>query len=152
MIRLTTSEARKLGIVVNQKTGRAKIKGKRPDSVAKKESGKLTIVIYDVPPSLNNWHGLHWAAKAEAKKQWEKMLKTLLRGQQQFSRPVVRITYYFDIDRGRDKDNMAPKWIMDGLVKSGVIRDDSVKAVDLDWSISFKKAEWCKTEIVIWEG
>ena len=64
----------------------------------------------------------------------------------------MRITFFFDLDRDRDKDNMAPKWIMDGLVKSGVIQDDNTKVVDLDWAISPGCAEWCRTEIVIWEG
>jgi hypothetical protein len=152
MLRLTPSEARKLGIVVNKKTGRAKMKGKRPEPVVRQEPGKLTVIVYDVPPSLNDWHGMHWAAKAESKKNWEELLKALLRGKRQFARPVVRITFFFDLDRGRDKDNMAPKWIGDGLVKSGVIRDDSTKVVDMDWTISPKRANWCKTEIVIWEG
>ncbi|WP_371381442.1 hypothetical protein [Sporomusa aerivorans] len=46
---------------------------------------------------------------------------------------------------------MTPKWIMDGLVKSGVIRDDSTKVVDLDWSIG-PVGVIGKTEIVITEG
>ena len=151
MLRLTSAEARKLGIVVNKKTGRAKMKGKRPESMVKQVPGKLVIVIYDVPPSLNDWHDMHWAAKADAKKQWEELLKALLRGKRRMQKPVVRITFFFDLDRDRDKDNMAPKWIMDGLVKSGVIRDDNSKVVDLDWTISPERAKWCRTEIVITE-
>ncbi len=150
MLRLTISEARKLGIVINKKTGRASMKGKRPEPVVRQEPGKLTIIIYDIPPSLNDWHGMHWAAKAKVKRQWEDMLKALLRGCRQVEKPVVRITFCFDLDRDRDKDNMAPKWIMDGLVKSGVIRDDSTKAVDLDWNIG-PVVEYGRTEIVITE-
>jgi hypothetical protein len=151
MLRLTAAEARKMGLVVNKKTGRAKIKRKRPESVVKLVNGRLTVVIYDVPPSLNDWHGVHWAAKVEAKRQWEDLLKVLLRGKAMFRQPVVRITYGFNVDRARDKDNMTPKWIMDGLVKSKVIADDNSKAVDVDWSISPDVGEWCKTEIVIRE-
>ncbi|HWR07433.1 hypothetical protein [Sporomusa sp.] len=55
-------------------------------------------------------------------------MKALLRGKRRIQKPVVRITFFFDLDRDRDKDNMAPKWIMDGLVKSGVIRDDKIRA------------------------
>lgn len=152
MLRLTAAEARKLGIVINKKTGRAKIKHKRPESTVRQENDILTVVIYDVPPSLNEWHGMHWAAKAEAKRQWEELLKALLRGQAIFRQPVVRIVYSFNIDRARDKDNMTPKWIMDGLVKAKVIADDNSKAVDVDWSIAPDVGEWCKTEIVIREG
>ncbi|MGL5511674.1 MAG: hypothetical protein ACRDBM_00340, partial [Sporomusa sp.] len=111
-LRLTPKEARKLGIVVNKKTGRGKIKRRIPAPSVKQKSGKLTIVIYDIPPSLNDWHGMHWAAKAKLKKHWEDILKVLLRGYRCVEKPVVRITYYPDIDRNRDKDNYAPKWIM----------------------------------------
>jgi len=151
MLRLTTSEARKLGIVVNKKTGHAKMKRRRSEPVVKQEPGKLTVIIYDIPPSLNDWHGMHWAAKAKVKKQWESLLIVLLRGCKRVEKPVVRITYYPDIERRRDKDNMTPKFIMDGLVKSGVIMDDNSKVVDLDWSIG-PVMESGRTEIMIWEG
>jgi len=135
ILRLTPKEARKLGIVVNKKTGQAKMKRRRLEPSVKQKNGRLIITIHDIPPSLNDWQGMHWAAKAEAKRQWEDMLRVLLRKCKRIERPIVRITYYPDIERDRDKDNYAPKWIMDGLVKSGVIRDDNTKAVDLDWSI-----------------
>lgn len=151
MLRITASEARKLGIVVNKKTGRASMKRRIPEPCVKQEAGKLTITIYDIPPSLNDWHGMHWAAKAEAKRQWEDMLKALLYSRRRVERPVVRIMYYPDIERRRDKDNMTPKWIMDGLVKSGVIQDDNAKVVDLDWSIG-PVVECGRTEIIITEA
>ena len=151
MLRLTVSEARKLGIVVNKKTGRAKMKRRIPEPSVKQEGGKLTIVIYDIPPSLNDWHGMHWAAKAEVKTQWEDMLIYLLRSCRRVEKPVVRIMYYPGLDRDRDKDNYTPKFIMDGLKKAGVIQDDSTKVVDLDWSIG-PVVECGRTEIVIWEG
>jgi hypothetical protein len=94
---------------------------------------------------------MHWSKKAKAKKHWESMLIALLRGCRLIERPVVRITFHYDLQRDRDKDNMAPKFIMDGLVKSGIIEDDNVKAVDMDWTISTERAEWCRTEIVIIE-
>jgi hypothetical protein len=68
VLRLTASEARKLGIVGNKKIGHAKMKGKRPEPVVKQEHGKLTILIYDVPPSLNDWDKWHHMKKAEGKK------------------------------------------------------------------------------------
>ena len=151
MLRLTTSEARKLGITVNKKTGHAKMKRRRSEPVVKQEPGKLTVIIYDIAPSLNDWHGMHWAAKAKVKKQWESLLIVLLRGCKRIERPVVRITYYPGIERSRDKDNYTPKFIMDGLKKSGVILDDNVKVVDLDWSIG-PVVECGRTEICIWEG
>lgn len=156
MLRLTAAEARKMGLVVNKNTCRAKIKRDRPQSEVKQDGSRLTIIINDVPPSLNVWHGMHWAKKAAEKCKWEELIKSLLMGKRKlkraYRRPVVRITFYFNIDRDRDKDNMTPKWIMDGLVKAGVIRDDNSKEVDLDWFISSDIHEWCKTEIVVREG
>lgn len=151
MLRLTPAEARRMGISVNKKTGRAKIKRKVPAPTVREKDGKLVITIYDIPPSLNDWHGMHWAAKAKVKRQWEDMLITLLRGRRQFQQPVIRIVFHPDTQRERDKDNYTPKFIMDGLKKSGIIRDDSVNAVDLDWDIATEPAEWCRTEIVVWE-
>jgi hypothetical protein len=151
MLHLTLAESRRLGISINKKTGRARFNNSRPDPKVIKEPGKLTVIIYDVPPSLNVWHGMHWSKKSKVKKQWGNMLIVLLRGYRRIERPMVRITYHYDLERDRDKDNMTPKFIMDGLVKSGIIRDDNTKAVDLDWTISPERAEWCRTEIVITE-
>jgi hypothetical protein len=156
VLRLTAAEARKLGLIVNKKTGRAKKKSTRPESIVRLEPGKLTIVIYDVPPSLNVWDKWHYMKKAEVKKQWEELIGALLSGKKRikraFDKPIVRITFYYNIDRDRDKDNMAPKWIMDGLVKAGVLKDDNSKEVDLDWCVDPGIWEWCRTEIVVWEG
>lgn len=151
MLRLTSKEARRLGIVVNKKTGRAKIKRRRPEPTINKAAGEITVTIYDIPPSLNDWKGIHWTKYTEIKKQWENLLIVLLRGCTRVEKPVVRITYYPDIDRDRDKDNYTPKFIMDGLKKSGIIRDDSTKAVNLDWDIG-PVVECGRTEIVIREG
>lgn len=156
MLRITAAEARKMGLVVNKKTCRAKIKRNKPQSEVKQDGSRLTITINDVPPSLNVWHGMHWAKKAQEKLKWEELIKSLLAGKRKrskaYKRPVVRITFYFDIDRRRDKDNMTPKFLMDGLVKAGVIRDDNSKEVDLDWNIDPGVHKWCTTEIVVREG
>lgn len=98
-------------------------------------TGPSRIVIPGVPPSLNSWNRLHWAVQAERKKLWEGIVKQAARGIGSYEHPVVRITYRFKTRRRRDKDNYAPKFIMDGLVRAGIIADDNTEAVDLDWSI-----------------
>jgi len=62
----------------------------------------------------------------------------------------VRITYYFAANRRRDKDNYTPKMLMDGLVKAGVLMDDSKDRIDLDWGFAQGSPE--RTEIVIEEA
>lgn len=101
--------------------------------------GPSRIVIPGVPPSLNRWNRLHWAVQGETKQMWEDIVKQAIRGVGSYERPVVRITYRFNLRRKRDKDNYTPKFIMDGLVKAGIIADDNAEAVDLDWSIEIDK-------------
>lgn len=152
MLRLTPSEARRLGIVVNRKTNRAKITLKRPKDTVSHCNGVITLTIYDIPPSLNDWTNQHWSKNYKEKKRWEDLITTLLKRKNQLNNPIVRITYYPDINRSRDKDNYTPKYIMDGLKKSKIIIDDNTKVVDVDWSIHPEVSIHCKTEIKIWAG
>lgn len=63
------------------------------------------------------------------------------------SKVIVRITYYFDRQQPKDKDNYTPKFLMDGLVKSRVIKDDNTGCVDLDWCFA-KGAKRTEIEII----
>lgn len=113
----------------------------------------MMLTIPGVPPSINRWARLHWAKQREIKQDWETQVwaaayqsrATRLR----LERARVRITYFFATNRRRDKDNYAPKMLMDGLVKAGVLMDDSKDRVDLDWG--FARGEPERTEIVIVE-
>jgi Holliday junction resolvase RusA-like endonuclease len=117
-----------------------------------KIDGGYKVMIEDVPPSLNKWSRMHWTKSRKIKKFWEETVQWMFAGIKQFKNPVVRIRYSFDTKRRRDKDNYTPKFIMDGLVKSGVIKDDNVGAVDLDWNVIVpKNADGCATEIMILE-
>ena len=46
-----------------------------------------------------------------------------------FENAVVIIDYYFKDNRRRDADNYSGKIILDGLVKCGIIKDDSYKNI-----------------------
>lgn len=92
-------------------------------------------VIDGVPPSNNEYMGnsnsfrkygkekekWHWLIKAAIK---HKPTKPLLKA-------IVSITYFFEVNRRRDPDNYSGKFILDPLVKEGIIADDSFKVIDL---------------------
>ena len=111
------------------------------------------IVVYDTPPSNNEFMGnsrnfneyrrkkaeWHWLMKAAIKKKPKAPIK----------RAVVEIKYYFKIRRRRDPDNYSGKMILDGLVKAGIIRDDSFERIDLTLRRVYDGAK--RTEIIVEE-
>ncbi|MDT8901149.1 hypothetical protein [Anaeroselena agilis] len=114
---------------------------------------KAVIIVPGIPPSINRWSRLHWTKQRIIKNEWRIIVwvsaymakATKLR----LERARVRITYYFATHRRRDKDNYAPKMLMDGLVKAGVLVDDNQDRLDLDWGFAQGSPE--RTEIVIEE-
>lgn len=99
----------------------------------------ITLIIPDTPPSLNKWSRMHWAKSAKIKKQWESdILYTFLsttviltKEEKQFpwDKANVKIKFYFKTHARRDIDNMNQKFLLDGLVKAGIIKDDSTKVI-----------------------
>ena len=87
-----------------------------------------------VPPSNNEYIGRNnrWAYQ-EIKKQWAVLVKSYCRPKptQPLERSVVTLAYCFGDNRRRDPDNYSGKMILDGLVKAGIIMDDSFQHIDL---------------------
>lgn len=129
--KMTVRQARAAGVKLPARSRKKKVEVPQLQRAA----GPSRIVISGVPPSLNRWNRLHWAVQAETKQMWEGIVKQAVHGVGNYEHPVVRITYRFKTRRRRDKDNYAPKFIMDGLVRAGIIADDNTEAVDLDWAI-----------------
>ena len=115
----------------------------------------MKIVIPTVPKSLNHLMTLHWSQRYRYGKQMEKTVWAYcVKAKQEqhiiwkkFSR--VEITFYFDDDRRRDKDNFIAgfKKGQDGLVLAKLIEDDSWQDVRIAHKI--KKGEE-RTEIELW--
>ena len=103
-------------------------------------------------PSLNTWTNWHWAKKNRIKKAWEEEIYYLSvkHGQPELKKSIVDITYYFRTNRRRDRDNYSPKFILDWLVKAGLIADDDDKSLYLSWNLEVDK-ENPRTEIEIKE-
>lgn len=96
----------------------------------------MKLTIPGIPPSINKWRNLHHYEEAKQKKEWENtvMLEALsqrVRPTQPFKKAIVRYTYYFPTKARHDPDNYSGKWLMDGLVKAGVLEDDSFDNVTL---------------------
>lgn len=92
----------------------------------------VTLWIPMLPPSLNDWTTAHWHVRDRMKKDWEKAIELALmfKPRAMIGRGCrVYIWSFLKSKRRRDLDNLSPKAIMDGLVKSRALVDDSVKVV-----------------------
>ena len=99
-------------------------------------------VIPEIPPSNNKFIGRNarWQYQAE-KKRWADLIALLCK-----PRPQEPIPYA----RRHDPDNYAGKMILDGLVRSDIIQDDSFDCINLSLVGRYDKLN-PRTEIVIEE-
>lgn len=106
-----------------------------------------------IPPSNNRFSGRKnvWEYREE-KKNWERLvgLKCRPRPSQPLEHAEVKLTYYFRTRGRRDPDNYSGKFILDGLVKSGIISDDSFGHIELRLCGDYDKNN-PRTEIEITE-
>lgn len=92
--------------------------------------------IPTVPPSLNKFAGRknEWAYRAQ-KQEMESLVYAYCRPTppEPIEKAVVTLTFHFKTRQRHDPDNYAggSKPILDGLVKSGIILDDSFDCIDL---------------------
>lgn len=116
----------------------------------------LKLVIPLTPCSLNYFMRSHWAKRRRIQDEWDvEVVKALAQAGEGarlvrlFERARVRIKYFFRTKHKHDKDNYAPKVILDCL-KGRVIVDDSNDRIDLDWELLYDKKH-PRTEIIIEE-
>ena len=111
----------------------------------------MTIIIPEIPQSNNKYIGREnrWGYQAE-KKRWEMLIRAACAGKvkRTAERAVVQIRYTFPDRRRRDPDNYSGKMILDGLVRCGVIRDDSFGNIRLELSAGYAAGK-PKTEIIV---
>ena len=91
-------------------------------------------LIKAIPPSNNKFIGKdkRWQYQDE-KKKWARLIQLFCvpRPREPIKKSRVTIIYYFKDKRRRDPDNYSGKFILDGLVRSGIIIDDSFDCIDL---------------------
>lgn len=102
----------------------------------KQRDQSYTIELSNTPPSQRIYKDWHWTYRRRVKRRWEWKIESfgyiwssLYLGM--FAHKVT-ITFYFPDLRRRDKDNYVYfKGLLDGLVKAGIVRDDSEKEIDV---------------------
>ncbi|QUH21439.1 RusA family crossover junction endodeoxyribonuclease [Alkaliphilus sp. B6464] len=99
----------------------------------------IKLVIPDIPPSNNKYMG-RGSTRTQAfeyqniKKHWADTIGWLVKKEKidnAYKKAVVKITYYFPTKHRRDPDNYSGKFILDGLVRSGILVDDSFSNIEL---------------------
>lgn len=113
----------------------------------------LRYVIPDIPPSNNKFIGRENRFEYQNyKKSWAELVKLFCRPKpaKPIKKSIVKLTYYFKDNRRRDPDNYSGKMLLDGLVRAGIIEDDSFSNIYLVLSGKHDKQN-PRTEIEIKE-
>ena len=111
-------------------------------------------VIPKIPPSNNKFIGRNARFDYnKQKKEWQRMIFLLCRPapENPIDKAIVHITYYFPDKRRRDPDNYSGKFILDGLVRAGILTDDDFSHITLRLSGEYDKTN-PRTEISIEEN
>lgn len=113
----------------------------------------IKYTIPSIPPSDNRFKGRQnvWEYR-ETKKEWTNSVMTLCRPRpkEPIEKAVVTLTYYFKTRVRHDPDNYSGKFILDGLVKAGILADDSFANIELKLVGRYDKLN-PRTEIEITE-
>lgn len=95
----------------------------------------MKYIIDEIPPSSNKFNGRNnvWEYRNE-KKRWEQLigLKCRPKPDKPFEKAVVKLTYFFRTRTRHDPDNYSGKFILDGLVRAGILKDDSFGNITLE--------------------
>lgn len=114
----------------------------------------MKYIIQEIPPSNNKFMGRtnKWEYQEE-KRNWERLIRLSCRKRPEkpFKKAEVKITYYFKTRVKHDPDNYSGKFILDGLVKAGIIEDDSFNNIRLELSGKYDKLN-PRTEIEVTEA
>jgi crossover junction endodeoxyribonuclease RusA len=97
----------------------------------------IKLTIPGIPPTLNELKRLHHQVWAREKKRWGdivgwEIIRQRVRPSQPLSKARVTLNYYFKSKRRTDPDNNTGKFLLDGLVESGILVDDSFDHIELN--------------------
>ena len=91
-------------------------------------------IIPEIPPSLNKYKGRSnvWQYRKD-KAEWEQKVAVycLPRPKKPIPKSVLTLTYFFKTRIRHDPNNYDGQFITDGLVKAGIIEDDSFDNIEL---------------------
>ena len=90
---------------------------------------KKRIIEKPWHPSLNKWIILRRPSMNNLKQQWKEYGVWLINyyglANLNIEKCVITFKYYMPTKRRADNDNMTPKFFLDAMVESGLIKDDS---------------------------
>lgn len=106
---------------------------------------EIQYILDDIPPSNNKFIGQNkrWEYQT-AKKEWAQIILAAVwnnRPKQPLEKSEVTLTYTFPDKRRRDPDNYSGKFILDGLVRAGVLKDDSFDNIRLILNAKYEKGK-----------
>lgn len=105
--------------------------------------------------SINTWMIMKRAAMNHLKQQWKDFIVWFVDNQGYSNLrieqcEIVQIIYYKD-NRRHDVDNTVPKFILDGLVESGMVEDDDCKHITQLSLVCLIDPEHPRTELHIFK-
>jgi Holliday junction resolvase RusA-like endonuclease len=94
-------------------------------------------------PSVNEYMRWHWSKRVEETQTCHWLVKSILGRQKIFiPNPEIHTTIFFTDRRRRDAGNYVPKFLIDALVKEGVIEDDcSRKLLETMPELRYREAQ-----------
>lgn len=131
--RISQARARELGLLPKKKKLITLPKPTQAKWDAEVTPEETRITIPGELPSLNQWSRQHWAKRKEKLDNLTGCMRLLALAFKipRYERPQVRVVYYFRVKRRRDKDNYAPKFILDALRYAGIIAEDNADVLEL---------------------
>lgn len=153
MLFLTEAQARKL---LNQPI-RKNVRCRKPAIVFQSKAdwklemikGGVLLTIPECMPSLNVWKDWSYYKQSEFKTRLTLSVSMLALKYRNMAKEKARveISHYHRVDRERDPDNYAPKFILDALKNAGLIVDDNSKVLELPEPKFFVDKEYFRTEV-----
>lgn len=153
MTRLSVKQAQALGIIPGPKPKKQSLNVTKAKWDAERMPGGVKFIIPENMPSLNVWKNWHWAKQMEYKDYLTRCIHdlTFITGKPQYEKAKIEITHYFRVNRDRDFDNAAPKFLLDALRYARVIQEDHSGVLQLPEPV-FKMDRVCwRTEVSVWE-
>ena len=119
---------------------------------------RQTLHIPDLSPNLNEVLGMnarHWGIYAGKKRQWADKIYVAVMDQQIMPHKGavgIELQLTYPTRRKRDPDNILLKFLLDGLVKSGIITDDTFEYIKEIKILPPKVEKGVKaTSLTIWD-
>lgn len=114
-------------------------------------TSKYEYMVPCIPESLNHYAGRNNSIEyRKDKQQWCGWVKLCCRPvpPEPIAKATVHLVYYFPTKVRHDPDNYSGKFILDGLTRAGILKDDSFDCITLKLTGKYDKNK-PRVEIII---